>query len=534
MGIAMGGAGPAAAQEAADEPQRVQRDASEILGPQSPDAPLPPEGRFAPGEAPERPRSQEEANTELRERRTSFSEEPRSREEPRSNSQKSPAQSRPAFGDSKRATPNYDGRPQKKEPKEALLWIPRLALSPLYLFSEFVVRRPLGALVTYAEKHHWPALFVNFFTFGPRRQAGIIPTGLVDFGFRPSVGLFFFWNGALHPKNDFRARVATGGTNWWRLELIDRYELRPGHALSLKGELQIRPDRIFHGIAPQQIERRARFRQDLLESTLAYEADLVRSTRLTIQAGVRHVAFGPNQGCCGDRSLATAIVAGASRPPPGLGGYNVATQAATLSLDSRPERTPDQLPVGVDYEPPPGSGVKLELRGEHAIGLGNGPLAARGSYHWASYGGTLGGFVDLNRAQRVLGLEVMMDFVDPFGDAPPVPFSELIGLGGERPLRGFREGRLRGRSAAAARLTYAWPIWVWLDGVLHYSVGQVFGPYLDAFRLGRLRSSFGLGARLSERRDHAFEFLLALGTDPFEAGGQIDSVRLVVGATSGF
>src|SRR5438067_2335484 len=52
-----------------------------------------------------------------------------------------------------RDMPDYDARGD--EPTTAgqvLLWVPRVALSPLYLTSEYVIRRPLGALITTAEQ----------------------------------------------------------------------------------------------------------------------------------------------------------------------------------------------------------------------------------------------------------------------------------------------------------------------------------------------------------------------------------------------
>jgi outer membrane protein assembly factor BamA len=127
-----------------------------------------------------------------------------------------------------------------------------------------------------------------------------------------------------------------------------------------------------------------------------------------------------------------------------------------------------------------------------------------------------------------------MDFADPIGGDREVPFTELASLGGGRPLRGFLEGRMRDRSATALQLEYQYPIWVWLDGALHYSVGNVFGPWLEGFEVERLKSSFGMGLRSAGSRDHVFEVLVAFGTERFESGGEIESFRLVVGATSAF
>jgi hypothetical protein len=56
----------------------------------------------------------------------------------------------------KRQTPDYDGRPDPPPTAgEGALWIPRVLLFPPYVVSEYVIRRPLGALVTAAERNNW-------------------------------------------------------------------------------------------------------------------------------------------------------------------------------------------------------------------------------------------------------------------------------------------------------------------------------------------------------------------------------------------
>ena len=224
--------------------------------------------------------------------------------------------------------------------------------------------------------------------------------------------------------------------------------------------------------------------------------------------------------------------------PPGLrDGYTIAIQGVTAELDTRPRRLPNDLPEASDYVTPPGSGVRLQIRGEHATGLRDAPRLSSlqpSRYHWVKYGGTLGGFVDLSGQQRLLGLSLIADFADPLDENGEIPFSEQVTLGGERPMRGFLEGRLVDRSSAVAQLDYMWPIWVWLDGAMHYPVRNVFGEHLESFETKLLRQSFGLGLRSNGSRDHVFEILLAFGTKTFDEGGGIENVRFVLGATSGF
>src|ERR1700733_4517722 len=103
----------------------------------------------------------------------------------------------------KRPLPNYDGRGEPPTTAgDVALWVPRIVLSPLYLVSEYVIRRPLGALISTAERHQWAPAIIDFFTFGEEHKAGIVPTAFLEYNFRPSVGLSFFADDAFAKKND--------------------------------------------------------------------------------------------------------------------------------------------------------------------------------------------------------------------------------------------------------------------------------------------------------------------------------------------
>ena len=180
-------------------------------------------------------------------------------------------------------------------------------------------------------------------------------------------------------------------------------------------------------------------------------------------------------------------------------------------------------------------GIKAAGRAHFAGGLRDTQLPTGESKRplFMRYGGTLGGFVDLYR-HRVIGLQATVDFVDPLGDDAIVPFTELVDLGGARPLRGFWWRRHVDRSAATATLEYRWPIWVWLDGSLHYALGNVFGEHLKGFDLELLRQSFGIGFKANAAEDHTFELLVGGGSATFADGGEIESFRFVFGSTAGF
>lgn len=428
----------------------------------------------------------------------------------------------------KRAVPDYDGRGEPATtPGEVLLWVPRVILFPLYVVSEYAVRKPLGWLTTTAEANEWSAILIDFFTFGPKRNIGLIPTALVDFGLRPSIGLYFFADHAGFEENHLRVRAAYGGPEWFLVSARDRVELGRNESLSLEGEWWNRPDRLYYGFGPDSSGHTARYRERHTEARVTYAADLWRSSSFQSNIGVRELDVDLGSGCCGSPTVAEEVARGRFPPPFAETNYTLGFSRVEGAIDSRKRRKLDEPRPGSDFVSPPGSGLRLAARAEHGTDL-------RSHAEWLRYGATLGGFLDLGGQQRVVGLSLIADFADPLRANDLIPFPELVSLGGSRPMRGFLEYRLVDRSSAVAEFDYTWPIWVWLDGSAHYAVGNVFGKHLEGFELDLLRSSFGLGVRANSARDHAFEVLLAFGTDTIEDGMGIDTVRFVLGAPHGF
>lgn len=431
-----------------------------------------------------------------------------------------------------RPVPDYDGRPEPTSLADAALWVPRVALFPLYVLTEYAIRRPLGWLVTTAERERWPAIIINFLTFDERR-AGIVPTGMIDFGLRPSIGVYVFWNDVFAEDNDLRLRAAYGGEDMWLLRLTKRFSLGAGQ-LALTGSYESRPDNVFHGIGRDHDRARSRYFRSVARLGALYSSEWYQSSYARIGAGAREVHLDGERGCCGDPSLMDRVRDGAFEVPPGMNQVlDVLDQAIEVVFDSRPPRDPD-LPPASDYHQPPGHGVRLAVRGQMSELMDQSlafedPIADA----WLHYGASLGGFVDLSGEQRSLGLTVAVDFVEPLGDGE-VPLVDLVTLGGERPMRGFLAGELVDKSGAALRLDYRWPVAVWLDGTLLYEVGNVFGSALSGFQLGQLRSSYGFGLQAVGAQDHVFQLMLAFGSESFDDGGRLDTFRFVFGTTAGF
>jgi hypothetical protein len=230
---------------------------------------------------------------------------------------------------------------------------------------------------------------------------------------------------------------------------------------------------------------------------------------------------------------AEAEPAPSAAAPAALDGGLLALGAGlSVELDTRRGRISERPSSIDDYSHVAGSGI--ELRGEVASHIGLRPTRAQPtdaprSPAWLTYAATWTGTLDLTGTQRCLDLEAHAAFADPLPGAGDVPFTHAPSLGGARPLRGFPRRRFIDRSAAALTLRYRWPIGSALDGNLHAAAGNVFGAHLAGFDPADFRASFGLGVSTASPSAHAFELLLAFGTEPFSRGLAPETRRIVAG-----
>jgi hypothetical protein len=218
-----------------------------------------------------------------------------------------------------------------------------------------------------------------------------------------------------------------------------------------------------------------------------------------------------------------SVAAGVFPLPDGFAqGYTAEYNDVLVALDTR-------RPY-----PEEGSGVRVEAQAEQ----GNDFRQSSGS-EWMHTSAGAGGFWDVDGYRRVLSLSALVMFSDPLGSSRPVPFTELVTLGGDvpspgafpAPMSGFLPGRMVDRSGAVGTLRYKWPIGPWLDGSLKAEVGNVFGEHLQGFETKLLRFSGSFGIESDSSVDSSFEFLFGIGTETFEHGAQIDSLRLAIGVT---
>jgi len=422
----------------------------------------------------------------------------------------------------KRDVPDYDGRggpPTTAE--DVLLWIPRVILSPLYFVSEYLLRRPLGAVLTLAEKADLPSVLYNFFAFGPDHKAGVAPYALIDFGFKPSVGLYAFWTDAGFKGHDVVVHAATWGEDWLAGGVTERYrfgENKETSNISINAVGIRRPDHVFYGLGPRTLQSdESRYSSDSLDLSAALDLDLWRASRLVATTGVRSVSLNDGATDLADPTTLTQVAREVFPLPPGFTrGYTIQYNQLSVAYDNRLPR------------PKPGTGVRVELSGMQGNDVRRNPGSG-----FVRYGGTAGGFYDLNDHGRVVSLSVAALFADPLGKQP-IPFTELVSLGGYDYMRGYLPGRLVDRSAAVATLKYRWPIWSFIDGSIQLATGNVFGVHLEDFDPKLLRLSGSIGIESVGDPDNSVQLLVGGGTETFEHGMQIDSLRILVGTDRGF
>ncbi len=415
----------------------------------------------------------------------------------------------------KRANPDLAGRGSESG-ENPLLWVPRALLLPAHLVLEWGVRKPLGALLTVAERDRWADLLIDFFTFDERRL-GIIPTFFLDFNFRPSVGIYAFANEVFVKSHGIRLALGYGGDDWYRVTFVDRWNIGHRSELDFSFNLWARPDHIYTGLGLDgDPDLRSRYFRELMDGKVQLLTRPWQGSELRVEVGVRRNRFRDGDGD-EERTLSEGLAAGLFAPPVGFAdGYTAAYQQVLVRVDTREER------------PKEGSGLLVEAYLKHGW-----DIESPEGRQWMGYGGSTGAFFDLGH-RRVIGVTAQAHLVNPVGGRE-VPFTELFILG-VRPqdLSGFLPGTFIGQSAGIVTFEYDYPIWVFLDGSLQVSVGNAFDRNFRDFDPRALRASVGLGLTNTNDRDNALTVLVAVGSSRFDEPFSIDGFRLVLGTQTGF
>lgn len=415
-----------------------------------------------------------------------------------------------------RPVPDYDGLPEPEDDAgDVALWTARVLASPLYLVTEYVIRRPLGWLMTEVERHHVIHYLLEIFTFGPDDNIMVLPTFFYELGFRPSVGAYAAWDRFLFDGNRISVHVGYGGDEWLSGAIADRVQIDDRWQVGASFLARKRPDYVFGGIGYDATALpRARFGAERIEPVIWSALRWWKSS--DVQAEVRYRSIGFFDRDWGDDpSVAErALETGQALPFGYATGYEAISTELRADLDTRRPGAPPETHARVALH-----------AGVHGA-FGGLPQLER----WFTWGGTATVAADVLGGHRVLGLSLDAHFVSPI-DGSTVPFTELVELGGGQGLLpGYRPGHVQGYSAAGLTAHYNWPIWAFLDARAYFGTANAFGIHLEDFDVERLRMTFGL--ELAPRLPGSnvpFTFNFGFATDTFENGAGIDSFRLAIG-----
>jgi hypothetical protein len=298
-------------------------------------------------------------------------------------------------------------------------------------------------------------------------------------------------------------------TDGYTFSFADRWRMdEAGSRLQLRTEATRRPDLIFHGIGPRSLEDDlVRIAQDLLAAELSFDWKLGFGEHLKASVSLHDHGFGPSDCCSGGHIEDLAM------PPPGYpDGYTAFTQRLEATFDTRHPWPQNQ------------TGLRADAFVEHGATLDD-----LGS--WVKTGATVGAFWDVSRG-RTLGLTATAALGEDIDGV--IPFTELIDKGGRGVMVGFRPRRLLGESGASASLRYEWPVWAALAGSLQVEMGNVFGAEFEDFSPKLFRISTAFGLRSMGPSDHELQMLIGVGTETFDQGAALTSIRLAIGGTYGF
>lgn len=381
---------------------------------------------------------------------------------------------------------SLDGRPAEAAPvtmTRAALAVPRLATRavfwPVVHGTELVERYQLidwmDALLTTDDG-----------------LVGVRPILHYSTSFLPSGGLRFFDDRLPGAGSEIAGQFQTAGPDVLYSELDLRGPRWTG--LTLVATWNRRYDRIFAGVGPHSVadleavgQGIARYGSDSYAAELRWMRVLPRWLTVYGHADIQRrdytasrVVSGPSvntvyapPGGCAAQGLPLGCVDPALMP--GFAdGSRLAHAGAAVGLGMRePGR-----------ERP---GAILVLGATAAQGLAGDP-----SQH-ATFTGE--GVVAVGGANRVLIVRGRAAMVERLGSAP-IPFDELISPAGDTGMRGFPDGRFRGRSGLVGTAEYRWYISSYLDATLFTDVGTVANRAFSDIDWARWFPTFGVGFRL--------------------------------------
>lgn len=353
-----------------------------------------------------------------------------------------------------------------------------------------------GPAVASAEPSLWQSVH-ELFTWN-HGQAGVYPIAEVDVGRKTSAGAALFLRELGLPENDVHVALAGGLDGLLEASATDHLALSDRQSVSLRALYRQRPDGLFYGLGGEtRSADKTVFQFKTPEVAAGFDRQLTGVLRLQLEALFRAPRFD------GSDSMSTPSLTsrfgGAGQPPlpAGFDGYQVLMGRAALALDSRAGQRGR-------------SGVRLATDVGYAIDPG------ASSTRFVDWGGAAGAYLGFSERGHQLGMELVARLVEKLG-TDPVPFTELVALGGRQLMRGFLPGRLRGDSALVWSLFYQQPVGSLLEAELFIDMGNVFPGRLRELDATNLYGDYGLRVETTFSREASLALLAGFGTTRVDA-----------------
>jgi outer membrane protein assembly factor BamA len=408
-----------------------------------------------------------------------------------------------------------DGRIESRDRRQQALVFPRLLLLPIRLFFK-AFSYPTEAILSLIEKYRVPH-WLHDATTTPDELRGVRPEIAWSLSFAFAGGIDYFDKRSLGVGTSLDARLVAGGANIVETGIA----LRPTPSdlrtqLNLDVGYQQRDDQYFNGIGPVHEGSRYAIRQLWGGANARERLWRPLTVGLGVQAAIKR--FGNGDPRAGDPGIAQVYCVRVREhcvdgivDPREVPGFNRGTQFVRSSVDLLLD-TRDN-----GFEPT--AGFFLQGQADYTHGLG---------FDHSSYfriTGSAGVAISVWQRSHVLVLRATTSVIEPTNDVP-VPFSELLALGGPDSLRGFRFGAFRDSSLLWFAAEYRWPIWMYADASLFADYGGTFAQNFGDFSASRMRWDLGAALRVTSRS----QFFLRLGIAYGFGGG---GVQLIVSGGSG-
>jgi hypothetical protein len=415
-----------------------------------------------------------------------------------------------------RPLPNYEGREEEAaDGGDVLIWAPRIVLFPVHLVLEYGVRWPLVGFITFAEKHYLFDRIVDFFSWDDG-NAALFPRIIGDFGLRPSAGASLTWDNFLAEGNNFDATATAWSGDWLNVAAGNSTSfLRDDSArLNLRGAYIRRPDKPFYGIGGRTfLSRESFYRVRRSEGEISLRSFLEGLNRVQFGFAFRDLKFSSDAD-----NPSIGVRHNASLLPGFVDGYQLLHTHLRAEIDTREP----------DVEFHAGSGLRVELGGSFGFD------PSQTDTHFFRYGGEIAGFWDVSGLGHVLAIRLYTELMENSGDNP-IPFTELVSLGGAEHMRGFLEDRFLGESAFELTLDYRYPVWSLLDAEVFVSLGNAYEGQFRDFELSHTYLAYGFSLRSNWSREVAVEILLGFGTNRLDSETiRPEFTRFTLGINHGF